>query len=200
LTEADEWIVKQSMEEKSSLQENLNSGSRIKRVDNALVEVIEPVTAESEEEQRISSVILHESLPGNGTHFSGSLPLDINSSRGGRHQFICEKCGQEIDCMGPQSRQEHDDYHLALDLDLQEQESDRHAQSSQVHDNHCLTSSLSSQQRVSANSTTQPLVHPSPGGKRKISNCSSKKRRIQNSTLDCFVYRSKRQRTFVDQM
>jgi hypothetical protein len=200
LTEADEWIVKQSMEEESILQENLTPGSCVKRVENALGEVIEPVTAELEEGQRISSIFLHENLPGNGTHFSGSLPLDIDGSRGGRHQFICEKCGQEIDDMGPQSRQEHDDYHLALDLHLQEQESDRHAQSSQVHDDHCFASSLSSQQRVSANSTTQLLMCPSSGDKRKISNYSSKKRRIQNGTLDCFVYRSKHQRTFVDQM
>lgn len=98
------------------------------------------------------------------TEFRDSVALDHSD-------FVCEACGQELRG-DAQSKQEHDDYHLALDWTSQEQ-------------------SL-------AKSFAKPCSSPSITlrGKKKKNKATLqrqvllKRRKTQNGTLDCFVDRS----------
>ena len=173
-------MLSPAIEEQVYLQEKLISTpecatytSCIGRMDNDDVRGDEHLNAKTEEE-----------VLGKRTDLSGSLSLDTEESGGDLHQFICEKCGQELD-----DREEHDDYHLALDLNSQEQ-LNGHAQSIQVHSDYCFALDLSSQEHISRNLIGRPSIHHLVKGKCKNLKQSSKRKRTQNATLDCYVYRT----------
>lgn len=94
---------------------------------------------------------------------------------------ICEVCGQKVegDFL---SKQEHDDYHYALDLHTQEQGLLKSILNPSL--------SPSNMARSKRKATKQALPHQSSLKKTKTQN---ERARIQNSTLDCFLYRSQGQ-------